>query len=156
MMALALVAGGMASVGSSQAQAALMFMDLSDINAPIGGIAGYNGTNLVSLGGIDDFVVTGLPVFPNSHFDILSGFVVTSTVVGDANLNGAADPGEIVTSIIGPGTFQVANPGGVIVSGSFAQATLSTSIGSSSVTACRTPSATAPKARSTGWRGGAA
>lgn len=132
---LALAAGGVMAVGGSQAHAAVINMNLSDINAPIGGVAGFDGANIADLGGIDTFVISGgYPSFPNASLDITSGFYVTQTLVADNNLSTTVDAGDTVTSLIGPGTFSIVNGGGTIVNGYFGGATLSTSIGSSSVT----------------------
>jgi hypothetical protein len=131
---LAVAAGGVMAMSGSQAQAAIVNMNLSDINAPITGVAGFNGTNVVSLGGIDNFIITGYPTFTQAQFNITSGFTVTSTNVVDTNLNGLADAGEQLFSAIGAGVFNIVNPSGVIVQGSFSQATLVSSVGGSSVT----------------------
>jgi hypothetical protein len=139
-LAAALSLVGLAAFGS-QSKAAVIheYMNISDIHAPIGGIAGLNASgNIVGLGGVDDFYITDgsvLPfVFPNSHFEVTSGFAVGTALVTDTNGNNAADPGESVDALIGPGTFDIVNGAGVVLHGVFAGASLNTAIGSSSVT----------------------
>jgi hypothetical protein len=139
-LAAALSLVGLAAFGS-QSKAAVIheYMNISDIHAPIGGIAGLNASgNIVGLGGVDDFYITDgsvLPfVFPNSHFEVTGGFAVATAVVTDTNGNNVADPGESVDALIGPGTFDIVNGAGVVLHGTFGGATLNTAIGSSAVT----------------------
>jgi hypothetical protein len=139
-LAAALSLAGLAAFGSPTKAAVIHeYMNLSDIHAPIGGIAGLDASgNIVGLGGVDDFYITDgtvLPfVFPNSHFEVTSGFAVATALVTDTNGNNAADPGESVDAQIGPGTFDIVNGAGVVLHGVFAGATLNTAIGSTSVT----------------------
>jgi len=134
---------GLGAVGS-QAHAAIVYMNIADIHPVIGGIAGYDSTTgkMASLGGLDDFFVTNgaLPAdfYPNSFFRINGGtFAVGQTIVIDGNGNGSADPGERITARVGNGDFDIVSTDpniGVIIHGVFTSATLSTSVGSSSVT----------------------
>jgi hypothetical protein len=139
-LAAALSLVGLAAFGS-QSKAAVIheYMNISDIHAPIGGIAGLDASgNIVGLGGVDDFYITDgsvLPfVFPGSHFEVTGGFTVATALVTDANGNHAADLGESVDAVIGSGTFDIVNNDGVVLHGVFNGATLNTAIGSSSVT----------------------
>lgn len=126
------------TAAASQSQAAIFYMNLSDSHPPIGGVAGFNGTNILSLGGIDDFVmtdgVTPAMTFPLAHFDITSGFAVTQTRIFDINGSGTANNGDLVIADIGAGAFDIVSPLGVLVHGSFTNASLSTFLGSTTIT----------------------
>jgi hypothetical protein len=134
---------GLGAVGS-QAHAAIVYMNIADIHPVIGGIAGYDaGTGrMASLGGLDDFFVTNgaLPAdfYPNSFFRInAASFTVGKAIVVDGNTNGIADAGERITARVGSGDWDIVSTDpniGVILHGVFTNATLSTSVGSSSVT----------------------
>lgn len=136
---LSLAVAGLVTALGMQANAAPMtaYMSISDINPPITGVAAFDGTNIVSLGGIDTFTITdGISAaFVNSHFDITSGFALTGTpLITDSNGSSSADNGDLVSASLGAGTFQIVSPAGVLVTGSFSSAGLNTTVGSTAVT----------------------
>lgn len=137
MLAAALSVMGL-TAAASQSQAAIFYMNISDSHPPVGGVAGFNGANVVSLGGIDDFVmtdgVTPAMTFPLAQFNITSGFAVGTTLIADTNSSTFADNGDTITANIGPGTFDIVSPLGILVHGSFANASLNTFVGSTAVT----------------------
>lgn len=134
------VAGLVGALCGTRAQAAPMtaYMNISDINPPISGVAGFNGTNVVSLGGIDTFTITdGVTAsFPNSHFDITSGFAVAGpALVTDSNGSSSVDAGDLISASIGAGSFDIVSPtDGVLVHGTFTSAGFNSAVGSSAAT----------------------
>ncbi|HZZ42791.1 MAG TPA: PEP-CTERM sorting domain-containing protein [Tepidisphaeraceae bacterium] len=135
--ALSLAAAALFAGFGASVQGAVLYMNISDIHPPISGIAGFDGTNIVSLGGLDTFTATdGISAtFPGAHFQINSGFAVGSTLVADSNSDGSADSGDILQAAIGTGSFDILdNTNAVIVHGIFTSASLNTSVGSSAVT----------------------
>ncbi|HZZ42790.1 MAG TPA: PEP-CTERM sorting domain-containing protein [Tepidisphaeraceae bacterium] len=127
-------------VAGSQVKAAQIYMNISDIHPPIAGLVGLDNTgHLVSLGGLDDFIIsdnaTPPLVFANSYFNITSGFQVGTTIIADSNNNSVIDTGDSIAASIGPGTFQIISTTlGVLLNGTFNGANLSTSVNASSVT----------------------
>jgi hypothetical protein len=133
------VAGLVGAVIGTRAEAAPLtaYMNFSDINPPIGGVAGFDGTKVVALGGLDTFTITDgvSATYPNAHFEILSGFGISGpALVTDSNGSAAADAGDLVSATLGSGMFQIVSPAGVLVTGSFTSAGLNTTVGSSAVT----------------------
>jgi len=76
---------------------------------------------------------------PDVIFTILSGFAEVSTYVIDANGNQQVDTGDDVVTSLGPGQFQLADPGGVVVSGQFQSATFSSKVGGTTGTLSSSP-----------------
>jgi hypothetical protein len=65
--------------------------------------------------------------YPLSSFHIGSGFAVTSAYVLDAG--GTVNPGDPIFASIGPGSFDVTDSAGTILSGTFTSATFTSTVG---------------------------
>jgi len=135
---LSMAVAGLVAAAGSGANAALVTMSLSDINQPILGLAGVANSQVVGLNGVDTFIVNNngvVTTYANAHLVISpNNWFITSASVNDSNNNNIADPGESITGIIGNGTFTIVNAGGVLVTGAFQGAGLSSSINSAAAT----------------------
>jgi hypothetical protein len=67
--------------------------------------------------------------YPSTSVTIISGFSVTSVYVMDPTLSGSIAPGDAVFGSIGPGAFSISDGVGVILTGSFTSATLTSAVG---------------------------
>ncbi len=63
-----------------------------------------------------------------SAFHIDSGFLVTSSFVFDPSATGTVTPGEAIFSSIGSGAFHISDTFGIILSGSFTNATFTSAV----------------------------
>lgn len=66
--------------------------------------------------------------YPSSSFVIDSGFHVTSSFVLDPSMTGTVAPGEAIFSSVGSGAFHISDSFGIILSGSFTNATFASSV----------------------------
>lgn len=112
----------------------------ADINAPVVGIAGFNGANFFTPGvgvPIDTLSVSlslGLfsQQYPNTVFSIDSGFAEVSTIVADTNGSTTIDFGDSVFTTIGSGAFSFRQAGILVLGGTFTGGTFTAQIGGAS------------------------
>ena len=121
-------------------------MDASLSATPVRGMLGFDGGAFVTpasepqanlIVDLDSGAYVG--TIPDVIFTILGGFGELSTYVIDANGNQQVDTGDDVVTSLGPGQFQLADAGGVVVSGQFQSATFSSKVGGTTGTLSSSP-----------------
>ncbi len=107
-----------------------------DGNLPGNAFVSFDGTSFLTPG-VAPTATFGVSIdggalqqnYPLSSFNITGGFGVTSAYVFDSIPNGLVDVGEAIFGSIGPGSFNITNGVGVILSGFFASGTLTSAFG---------------------------
>lgn len=107
-----------------------------DGNLPGSAFVSFDGTNFTTPGALPTstfgVLIDGGPLqqnYPSTSFQITgTGFPITSAYVFDPALDGVT-VGDAIFGSIGAGSFEISDPFGIIISGVFTSATLTSTVG---------------------------